>query len=32
MKADAVAPVRNSILVNAPIEHAFEVFTLGLAR
>ncbi len=28
----AIAPVRKSIRVNAPIAHAFEVFTSGLTR
>jgi uncharacterized protein YndB with AHSA1/START domain len=28
----AIAPVRKTIRVNAPIEHAFEVFTNGLTR
>jgi uncharacterized protein YndB with AHSA1/START domain len=32
MTADAIAPVRKSINVDAPIEHAFDVFTSGLTR
>jgi uncharacterized protein YndB with AHSA1/START domain len=28
----AIAPVRKTIRVNAPIAHAFEVFTSGLTR
>jgi len=28
----AIAPVRKTIRVNAPIAHAFEVFTSGLPR
>ena len=27
-----IAPVRKTIRVNAPIAHAFEVFTSGLTR
>jgi uncharacterized protein YndB with AHSA1/START domain len=31
-KGSAIAPVRKSIHVKAPIDHAFEVFTGGLTR
>ena len=27
-----IAPVRKTVSVKAPIEHAFEVFTSGLTR
>ena len=30
--AVAIAPVRKSVRVKAPIDHAFEVFTTGLTR
>jgi uncharacterized protein YndB with AHSA1/START domain len=30
--ATVIAPVRKTVRVKAPIEHAFEVFTGGLAR
>jgi uncharacterized protein YndB with AHSA1/START domain len=32
MTAAVIAPVRKSVRVKAPIAHAFEVFTDGLAR
>jgi uncharacterized protein YndB with AHSA1/START domain len=32
MTENAIAPVRKSININAPIEHAFDVFTSGLTR
>ncbi len=31
-EAAVIAPVRKTVHVKAPIEHAFEVFTSGLAR